>query len=313
MSVKTITIRMNKEEISGVYIIKNKVNGKFYIGSSIEINDRFYDHKRTLKYGNHHSIKLQRAYSKYGKENFSFEILEEMNFEKPYDKFAVSKVLECREQYFLNTLLFANEKNNKFDKLGYNVCRIAGRTLGLKRSDEAKEKSSITMKKMWMDDSYKNKMSKALMGANNGNTREGLARFNVLVKSLPVVQYDKKGNFIQEFNSVREAGRYQNCSPSNISRACKMQIKTSQGYIWRFKTDATNSNIIINKKSILHSSSRSILQFDKNKKFIREWDVINDAGKTLHIHVGDIVNVCSGNRKSAGGYIWEYKTEKAPI
>ena len=62
-----------------VYKITNKINGKFYIGSSINITDRELRHKSDLSCGTHHSKHLQRAYDKYGKENFKFEILELCN------------------------------------------------------------------------------------------------------------------------------------------------------------------------------------------------------------------------------------------
>lgn len=60
---------------SGVYIIKNNLNNKFYLGVSKDFKDRFRHHKSDLRLNKHHSILLQRAVNKYGIENFSFEIL----------------------------------------------------------------------------------------------------------------------------------------------------------------------------------------------------------------------------------------------
>ena len=62
------------KNISGIYKITNNVNGKFYIGSSQNISRRWYDHKRELRIQKHHNKYLQRAWNKYGEENFSFEI-----------------------------------------------------------------------------------------------------------------------------------------------------------------------------------------------------------------------------------------------
>ena len=56
--------------IGFIYHIKNKKNGKEYIGETIDIEWRIYKHFQQLKNGNHHSNKLQRAYNKYGEENF---------------------------------------------------------------------------------------------------------------------------------------------------------------------------------------------------------------------------------------------------
>jgi group I intron endonuclease len=65
----------------GIYKITNIINGDCYIGSSVNIKERFYRHKKDLKKGKHHSIILQRAYKKYGKENFIFEVLTECDKE----------------------------------------------------------------------------------------------------------------------------------------------------------------------------------------------------------------------------------------
>lgn len=49
-----------------------------YIGSSKDIQRRFYAHKSLLKNNRHHSIYLQRAWNKYGKHNFVYEVIKEM-------------------------------------------------------------------------------------------------------------------------------------------------------------------------------------------------------------------------------------------
>ena len=50
--------------MQGVYKIENINNGKKYIGSSKDIEKRFYQHRRNLENKTHHSIKLQHAWSK---------------------------------------------------------------------------------------------------------------------------------------------------------------------------------------------------------------------------------------------------------
>ena len=61
---------------SGIYQIRNLVNGKVYVGSAVNLQHRRREHRSDLRNGNHHSIKLQRAYNKYGESSFAFEILE---------------------------------------------------------------------------------------------------------------------------------------------------------------------------------------------------------------------------------------------
>ena len=58
--------------IVGIYKITNHVNGKIYIGRSIDIDFRWKQHLREKK-----SRAIDNAIRKYGKENFTIEVLEE--------------------------------------------------------------------------------------------------------------------------------------------------------------------------------------------------------------------------------------------
>lgn len=111
---------------SGIYKIVNLINNKIYIGSSINLNKRKKEHFRALK-GNYHINKhLQSSYNKYGKENFIFEIIEYIK-----DK---NKLIEKEQEWF-------NKLNINF-KNSYNICFVAGNTLGRKHTEEAKSKMS---------------------------------------------------------------------------------------------------------------------------------------------------------------------------
>lgn len=70
--------------ISGIYKITNLLSGKFYIGQSIDINHRFYEHK--IGAGLAHNSAIDEAIKKYGAENFSYEILEECPKEELFSK-----------------------------------------------------------------------------------------------------------------------------------------------------------------------------------------------------------------------------------
>ena len=61
--------------LAGVYQIINTINDKCYIGSSCNINKRWSAHKGMLRAGNHDNPHLQRAWDKYGEDNFEFEIV----------------------------------------------------------------------------------------------------------------------------------------------------------------------------------------------------------------------------------------------
>ena len=72
-------IAMNEQVI---YKIRNLINEKFYVGSTIHVKVRFREHRKQLRGNRHHSKHLQASWNKYGEEKFVFEIVERVPSEK---------------------------------------------------------------------------------------------------------------------------------------------------------------------------------------------------------------------------------------
>ena len=70
-----------REIICGIYKITNQLNKKFYIGQSVDIHKRWLTHCRDTD-----NCPIHKAIQKYGKENFSLEILEECSKEELNEK-----------------------------------------------------------------------------------------------------------------------------------------------------------------------------------------------------------------------------------
>lgn len=64
-----------KTKVSGIYKIVNKVNGKYYVGSSDHLRRRLKIHYNRLNRGQHENPHLQNAWNKYGKYAFQFTII----------------------------------------------------------------------------------------------------------------------------------------------------------------------------------------------------------------------------------------------
>jgi group I intron endonuclease len=62
-------------KLSGIYHIKNTVNGHRYIGGSVDIKKRWSVHKSKLNRWVHRNIILQNVWDKYGEDNLEFNIL----------------------------------------------------------------------------------------------------------------------------------------------------------------------------------------------------------------------------------------------
>ena len=83
----------------GIYKIQNLTNGKVYIGQSIHIERRWAEHCQPSA-----DSLIANAIKKYGKENFSFQVLQECSVEK----------LDELENYYI-------KENNSVTPNGYNV------------------------------------------------------------------------------------------------------------------------------------------------------------------------------------------------
>ncbi len=96
----------------GVYQIKNLVNGKIFIGSAKNIPGRINRHKFELKFGSEGIKDLLEDYKKYGEENFSFEILDQL---KPKDDplYNYTEDIKILEELWI-------EKLQPFGEKGYN-------------------------------------------------------------------------------------------------------------------------------------------------------------------------------------------------
>jgi len=116
---------------AGIYIIRNTVSGKIYIGSAVDIAKRLYEHVWALRKGCHFNIHLQRAWNKDSEASFSFE-----------------KYLTCkRENLIFNEQLIIDDSIARHGKENiYNICPEAGSTLGRRHSEATKIKIGLASK-----------------------------------------------------------------------------------------------------------------------------------------------------------------------
>ncbi|NOU96730.1 GIY-YIG nuclease family protein [Paenibacillus sp. LMG 31456] len=93
----------------GIYQIKNKVNGKLLIGSSMDLNGMFNRHQFFLQMGGHSNKELEREWKEFGGDSFLFEILEQIKPREEvlqsFDELKKYKIeLEEMEQMWLEEL-----------------------------------------------------------------------------------------------------------------------------------------------------------------------------------------------------------------
>lgn len=115
------------EKISGIYCIKNIINGKMYIGQSSDIYWRWTHHKSDLNHNRHHNSCLQNAWNKYKEDSFQFFIIETCECHQ----------LDELEQEWIKLL---NTNVNKENSNGYNLDDGGQGIRGYKHTDEELDK-----------------------------------------------------------------------------------------------------------------------------------------------------------------------------
>lgn len=136
----------------GIYIIKNIINNKVYVGQTLQnFQRRYWHHYWKLNDNSHDNHHLQAAWNKYGENNFVFEVIEIIDDDR---------LIEEREVYWINYFLNNNQS--------YNMALGGGGKRGVPMSDKAKKivgaKNRIHNLGKIASDETKQKMSNARTG-----------------------------------------------------------------------------------------------------------------------------------------------------
>lgn len=274
--------------LTGIYRIINLVNNKSYVGSAAKsFKRRLWEHCSDLRRNNHCNNYLQKAFNKYREENFVFTIIEYCPPEQCVE----------REQYWLDYY-------QPFSTKGYNICKIAGTTLGYRHNEVTIKK----MKEIGKSKPINPKAIRAMQLSNKGKKNPKSAKRASETFSIPVIQLDLEGNFIKEWKSATEATKSFGLSKtdSNISACTRGKCKSARGYLWIKKQDYNpNKKYSYNNKQG-KTLMKTVYQYDKDGNFIREWENGNQAAKELQINSQGIYNCLWGKNKTCAGYKWYY-------
>ncbi len=92
-----------KPRVAGVFQIKNKVTGKIFLGSSLNIEGPLNAHKFMLSSGSHRNTALQKDFKALGTDAFSFDTLATVDV-KDESGFNLENELEILEALWLDEL-----------------------------------------------------------------------------------------------------------------------------------------------------------------------------------------------------------------
>ena len=134
----TINIQLDGCDMTGIYIIKNLIDGKVYVGQSKDVRKRLSHHKAYLRRGVHYNTYLQRAFRKHGEKAFKFGVV----CKCPEDE------LDERERGWIDWYQSTDRKHGYNRELGGNAKKIIAEETRRKISKIAHNRSAETKHKI---------------------------------------------------------------------------------------------------------------------------------------------------------------------
>ena len=179
----------------GIYIIKNSINGKIYVGKSKNCYKRLHQHLSDVKIDNRNyneNPHLLNAFKKYGLDNFEYYLVEKFK-EEDID---LEKILAEKELYWMKELDSLNKEkgyNLRYDSEGKCFC-----------SDETKEKIGKRAKKDWENGCHADHSNKLKNYWKDNETRK-IQQSKLMSKiktKYKYIIYDPSGNLITENGTI---------------------------------------------------------------------------------------------------------------
>jgi group I intron endonuclease len=314
-----MTYRNIDPKLAGIYIIKNNLNGKCYIGQSVKIRSRIKDHMRNAKNGKL-DLPIYRAINKYGFHNFTIDILESFIPDADMTNTDLIKQLDQLE------IKYIEEYNAYTD--GYN-CTKGGDfgVLGLKMTEEQKRKVSENSKKLvasgvfgkrvylynfvekyyiyaWTikDAASITKLSRSNIGRLCNNTYIHPFCNNFIAASTKEELEDKKSKipeWLEEYekNKATLVERHRN------------------GKVYFGNSNWIKGMVSPNKGKKMSEEQKEKLRISSTKYLVYQYTLDNilvathmgmyNAAKSVNTDYKSIQRACNGRAKTCKGYIWK--------
>ena len=260
--------------LCGIYKITNMINNYVYIGQSIHIKARWKEHINALRRGDSRCVLLQRAWNKYGEENFSFEILE-LCSEDVLDELEVKYIelySSCVRGYNIES---GGNKNKHLSEETKQLLREAH--IGRKMSEETIQKMSDArigdknpMYGKTHTEEARKKISEAHKGkpghptteetkelirkANIGKPKSEETKKKISKAAMGRTAYNKNLQPVycvelnRIFDAPSDAGKELNIRSSNIIGCCEHVRKTCGGHHWMYVNSDEYVTFINNTK-----------------------------------------------------------------
>lgn len=270
-----------KSKICGIYCIENLLDHKKYIGQSIDIERRIYDHKRHLKLNRHDNDYLQNEWNKYGENNFSFYIVEQCELSELDEK----------------EISYINEFNTLNRNHGYNL------------------QSGGQLSSHFPTEEVRQKISDKLMNHPLTERQLNTLRNNGLVNAKPVYCIETQ----EVFNSASEIKRLIGIETNQVLKCCKKQAMTAKdknGRILQFCYLEDKDTFVKDKNRLSKQWKRNYFYclFDDEFNFITSLCSTRHCAQYLNVSFSKVHNHLAkfnkASRNSGSKYIYADNNKK---
>jgi group I intron endonuclease len=273
---RTIDGAIKNPQFCGIYKITCLINDKKIIGQTVDFRARKRSHSLALRKGIHGNLLLQRAYNKYGEDNFEFSVIETCSDEQ----------LNDREIFWINSL------RTKERDYGYNILPGGSAMKTYLHSDELRAKLSASRLAAGIKGSkcyqYGKKMppefGAAISAAKRANPLEG--------ENHP--HYGMKRSE-QTKRNMRDAQR-----KSEKFKALRQRL-AQQKRLRLEKKALEKQNRIPYKKP-----SKKVCQMDENEQIINIFDSALLASVFVGVARSAITKACADIKRTSAKCKWRY-------
>ncbi len=261
-----------------VYRLVNRVNGKSYIGRTMDLSKRMYEHKAVVRKATGKILErpIVKAFLEFGMDAFDLEILYESEPFEAKDKKQIDALLDEKEIFYI-------EKFNTVED-GYNLTKGGKGAYGL----------GDRIRKGWSKEKRK-KLSERMSGVNNPNFGKkfvGIKRPALVGKKLSEERKRK----------ISEALKGKGHPQSEETRR-----KISEHLKGIPKSESHRKSVAEAKKGKKRPDMwKPILQYSTDGVFIKEWQSIREART---IYNSKQIGMCAkGKFRTIAGFVWRFKT-----
>ena len=257
--------------VGAIYLVRNNINGKCYIGQTTKKNPvaRWKQHIYAAKHETGRHIMFYKAIRKYGADAFTFEVI-------------VANVPVALLNDLETNCIAAYDGYTE----GYNTLQYGSSVRGYTHSDALKAHWSVTRKGSVPPN--KGIKCPTISGSNNS-------------RALSVICTTTN----KTFGSGAEAAAYYKLPHSSVIAVCKGRRKTTNGLIFEYADPTLRPNSVRTHNTIgsLNVNARAVVCTTTGVQY----GSIVEAAKGINASWSGVYAVCNNKRNSIYGYKFMYK------